>query len=108
MPLRLIEFTTQEVTDVRCDELFRDQPMLGVCGMLLGSGNGVLAAGAGLLVLANIISVNLAGVVTFLAQGVRPRSWWEAERAKKATRLAIVVWLGLLVLLVSVIVVGTQ
>ena len=74
-------------------------PPLVVCGMLVGEGDFTLAFGAFLLSGANLICINLAGVATFLAQGVRPRSWWEAERAKKATWRAILVWVILLALL---------
>ena len=51
-------------------------PPLVVCGMLVGEGDISLAFGAFLLTTANLICINLAGVSTFLAQGVRPRSWW--------------------------------
>lgn len=37
----------------------------------------------------NIVCINLSGVTTFLLQGVRPRTWWEEERARTATRIAI-------------------
>ncbi|TWU09264.1 hypothetical protein CA54_45040 [Symmachiella macrocystis] len=74
-------------------------PPLVACGMLIGSGQYRLASGAMLLTVANVISVNLAGVGTFLIQGVRPRSWWEAKRAKTATRRAIAVWIVLLIAL---------
>jgi hypothetical protein len=37
----------------------------------------------------NLICVNLAGVTTFLVQGIHPASWWEKDRAVKATRIAI-------------------
>lgn len=74
-------------------------PPLVVCGMLVGDGQIVLAARAGLLTVANIVCINLAGVATFLLQGVRPRSWWEEKRAKKATQRAIVVWTVLLAVL---------
>ena len=74
-------------------------PPLVVCGMLVGEGDFTLAFGAFLFSGANLICINLAGVATFLAQGVRPRSWWEAERAKKATWRAILVWVILLALL---------
>ena len=43
------------------------------------------------------------GVVVFLAQGIRPLSWWEAEKAKKATQRAIVLWTSLLLALVALI-----
>ena len=36
-------------------------------------------------------------------QGVRPRTWWEAEQAKKATRVAIVSWLAVLLILLAII-----
>ncbi|HKL19978.1 MAG TPA: TIGR00341 family protein [Halalkalibaculum sp.] len=72
-------------------------PLVGI-GLLLGSGYTQLAIGATILTFTNLICINLAGVVTFLLQGVRPRSWWEAEKAKKATRIAIAIWLVLLLI----------
>lgn len=72
-------------------------------GMLLGSGNFSLAFGALQLLLVNLICINLAGVSTFFAQGVRPLTWWEAKRAKKAARTAIFIWTLLLLLLVVTI-----
>ncbi len=78
-------------------------PPLVVSGMLLGDGNFVLSGGAMLLTIANVICINLAGVATFLVQGVRPRSWWEAERAKKATWRAILVWVLLLGILAVIL-----
>lgn len=73
-------------------------PPLADIGLLLGSGYYELAIGAGILTFTNLICINLAGVLTFLVQGVRPRTWWETEKAKKATRIAIAIWFGLLVL----------
>jgi uncharacterized membrane protein len=83
-------------------------PPLVVLGMLVGSGNWNLALGSLLLFLVNFICVNLAGVVTFLVQGVRPLSWWDVHRAKKATRNAIILWTGLLFLLVLLIFLSQQ
>lgn len=73
-------------------------PPLVDIGLLLGSGYTQLAIGATILTFTNLICINLAGVVTFLLQGVRPRSWWEAEKAKKATRYAIAIWFILLMI----------
>ena len=67
-------------------------PPLTVCGLMLGAGWMSRAVGAFLLFVNNIICINLAGVVTFRVQGVGPRAWWEADRAKKATRRALAVW----------------
>jgi uncharacterized hydrophobic protein (TIGR00341 family) len=78
-------------------------PPLVVVGMLAGSGQFTLAMGAFMLFAANLICVNLAGVVTFILQGVRPRTWWEADRAKKATVRAAVIWGGLLLALISIL-----
>ncbi len=78
-------------------------PPLVISGLLLGAGYGTMATGAGLLVLVNIASINLSGVVTFLAQHIRPRQWWEADRAKTATRYAMLLWAGALVLIVALI-----
>jgi uncharacterized hydrophobic protein (TIGR00341 family) len=81
-------------------------PPLVVCGLLLGAGYYSLALGALLLFLANLISVNLAGVVIFLIQGIEPLTWWQAKKAKKATLIAIAVWVVLLAILIIVITLG--
>jgi uncharacterized hydrophobic protein (TIGR00341 family) len=78
-------------------------PPLVTLGMLLGAGFWGKAAGALLLLLTNLICINLSGVVTFLVQGVRPLTWWEANQAKKATRNAILIWVSMLVILTAVI-----
>ena len=68
-----------------------------------GAGQNMMAVGGILLFIANIICINLAGVVTFLVQGIRPLTWWETTRAKKATRSAIFLWILLLSALVVAI-----
>jgi uncharacterized hydrophobic protein (TIGR00341 family) len=83
-------------------------PPLVTFGLLFGARLWYDALGAMLLFLVNIICINLAGVVSFLVQGIRPINWWEADRAKKATRNAIAVWSVLLLLLVIMIVVSQK
>ena len=78
-------------------------PPLVVLGMLLGSGEWALAQGALLLLLVNIIGINLSGVMVFLAQGIQPLYWWEADKAKKGTRIAVALWTILLIVLAAVI-----
>lgn len=78
-------------------------PPLVALGMLGGAGYWTAAQGAGLLTLTNVVAINLAGVITFLAQGVQPMSWYEAEQAKKATRWAIAIWVVALGVLVAAI-----
>jgi uncharacterized membrane protein len=71
-------------------------------GLLIGAGQLLLGLGAAHLTAVNVICVNLAGVATFLVRGVRPRTWWEADRAQRATRRALALWtLMLLALVVS-------
>jgi uncharacterized hydrophobic protein (TIGR00341 family) len=78
-------------------------PPLVAFGLLLGSGHLALATGALSLFLMNLICVNLAGVTTFLVQGIRPATWWEKDRAVKASRIAIVLWAALLAGLIGMI-----
>lgn len=78
-------------------------PPLAVCGLSLGSGQFSEAIGAFLLFVTNIICINLAGVITFLAQGVSPRAWWEADKAKKAARKALALWSVILTVLAVII-----
>jgi uncharacterized hydrophobic protein (TIGR00341 family) len=78
-------------------------PPLAACGLLLGAGRFSESMGAFLLFVTNIICINLAGVTTFLVQGVSPRVWWEADRAKKATRKALVLWSLILAVLAVII-----
>jgi len=79
-------------------------PPLATAGLLIGSGHVAEAAGALLLVLTNVACINLAGIVTFLARKVRPRSWWEEERARRAIRVAVCFWSVVLALVVLVII----
>ena len=74
-------------------------PPLVIFGLLMGSGNGALATGAFLLFGFNVISVNLAGVATFLVRGVRPSGWSEKEKAKTSVRWAVLTWTALLLIL---------
>ena len=78
-------------------------PPLVTSGLLLGAGHPALATGALSRFLVNLICVNLAGVTTFLLQGIKPTSWWEKDRATKATRIAIALSVVLLAVLVGLI-----
>jgi len=76
-------------------------PPIVAVGLCVGAGQWAMAWGATLLFLTNLICVNLAGVATFLARGLRPRTWWEADRAKRAARNTLMLWLLLLAALVA-------
>jgi uncharacterized hydrophobic protein (TIGR00341 family) len=78
-------------------------PPLTVSGLLLGAGDYKLAAGAFLLFITNIICVNLAGIVTFLLQGVSPRTWYASDKAKQAIRKSLLIWIITLLLLAVIL-----
>lgn len=78
-------------------------PPAVVLGMTLGLQEWSLASGAALLLAVNVVCVNLAAVTTFAVQGIRPRLWWEAERAKSATWRALFAWTVLLAALVALV-----
>ncbi|XXJ20881.1 TIGR00341 family protein [Desulfovibrio caledoniensis] len=83
-------------------------PPLIACGLFLGAGMFPESGGAALLFAANIICLNLAGVGTFLVQGIRPLSWYEKERAKKATLRAALIWTVLLAALIGLMFLKTH
>ncbi len=76
-------------------------------GMLMGSGHWEQAVGNLLLLQVFLAGINLAAVVTLLVQGVHPRTWWESERAKRATRVALFFWIVVLAILILSIYLGT-
>jgi uncharacterized hydrophobic protein (TIGR00341 family) len=78
-------------------------PPLVTLGLMLGSQHYILALGSLWLLLTNIICVNLAGVLTFWVQGVRPTTWWESNIAKKAAFVSIITSVVLLGVLISII-----
>jgi uncharacterized hydrophobic protein (TIGR00341 family) len=78
-------------------------PPMVTTGLLLGSGMYGLAYGAGLLTVTYVICINLAGVVTFLFQGIKPQSFTEQREGEELSRYAIFIWVSLLVLLSVII-----
>ena len=75
-------------------------PPLVVVGILLGAGEFVMAGGALLLFTSNIICINLAGVITFIYQGIRPLNWWEEKKAETTRKYSLILWMILLTLLI--------
>ncbi len=76
-------------------------PPLVATGLLMGAGYFILATGSFLLFLANLASLNLAGILTFLFQGVRPMTWWKAKKAKEYSRKALALWIVLILMLLA-------
>lgn len=78
-------------------------PPLVTFGLLFGSGNYFLASGALLLFLVNLVCINLAGVITFLTQRIRPIIPDKLEKARRMTNTALFIWIFLLILFVVLI-----
>jgi uncharacterized hydrophobic protein (TIGR00341 family) len=78
-------------------------PPLVTAGLLVGDFKFDLAFFAFLLLITNVICVNLAAVVTFILQGVRPRTWYEVAKAKRINKIALGVWIVLVMILAFVI-----
>lgn len=78
-------------------------PPMVATGLLIGSGMYDLAFGAGILTVTYIICVNLAGVVTFLLQGIQPKSFREKREGEELSRYAIIIWASLLIGLAVII-----
>lgn len=78
-------------------------PPLVTAGLYLGSGYPALGLGALELACANVICVNLSGIITFSLQGIRPSTWWESSLAGKSKHLALMFWGPLLAIMVLLI-----
>lgn len=78
-------------------------PPTATLGLMLGAGQLEHALGAGLLLAVNVVCVNLAAKVVFLAKGIHPRTWWERKKARRAMVLYLLIWIASLALLVAVI-----
>jgi uncharacterized membrane protein len=72
-------------------------------GIMLGVEDFNRALGAGLLLAINIVCVNLAIKVVFFVKGIRPRTWWEKKKAKRAMAIYILGWIVTLIFLVAFI-----
>ncbi len=72
-------------------------------GVTLGNMQWSLAYGAGLLLAANIVCVNLAAVTVFRLKGIKPRTWYEEKQAKQAARINMVIWFMMLLCLMVLI-----
>ena len=73
-------------------------------GLLLGAEDYRNAINSFLIFIANVISLNIAGIVTFYLAGIKPSNWWEKGVAKKKTRTALIVWtIALIIIILSIV-----
>jgi uncharacterized hydrophobic protein (TIGR00341 family) len=78
-------------------------PPLVTAGLLFGDLQWELSFFAFLLLMTNVICVNLAAVATFILQGIRPRTWYESKKAKRVNKIALFLWIILLMILAFII-----
>lgn len=78
-------------------------PPTVTAGIMLSNAQLELAAGAGVLLAVNLVCLNLAAKLVFLAKGIRPRTWLEKEQARRAMGRYILIWLVTLAILIVAI-----
>jgi uncharacterized hydrophobic protein (TIGR00341 family) len=78
-------------------------PPAATLGIMIAAERFDLAAGAAMLLGANIACVNLAAQVVFMVKGIQPRLWYERQNARKAIVVNMMTWIVLLVILIGLI-----
>jgi len=78
-------------------------PPAVVVGMMVGVGNWERAVGAALLLGVNVICVNLAAQIVFIARRLGPRTWFEQRESRLLVWRNIAVWSVLLLLVAAAI-----
>ena len=72
-------------------------PPLAAAGLLWTSGYAALSLSALFLFLTNLVCINVAGIITFLAQGLTPKDW-------RITGRTLSLWLLILALFIALVV----
>lgn len=73
-------------------------------GLLVSEGQVRGAVAALLLAVSNVTALTLAAMLTFLWRGMRPRNWWQEDRARRSARVGLAVFVGLFAALAALIV----
>ncbi len=77
-------------------------------GVMIGNNQWEFAYGSFLLLATNIVCVNLAAQSIFRLKGIKPRTWYEETKAKKASRTNTLIWLSMLCVLAILIWLKTE
>ena len=80
-------------------------PPAATLGLMVGSGNYQEAMGAALLLAVNVVCVNLSAKLSFLAKGIKPRTWIDKEKGRQSVFVSSFIWILLLVILIAAILV---
>jgi uncharacterized hydrophobic protein (TIGR00341 family) len=73
-------------------------------GVLLAQGELSGSVSALLLSIGNVTALTLAAMLTFWWRGMRPRNWWQEDRAERSARLGAGIFVTLLLALAGLIV----
>ncbi len=79
-------------------------PPLMRSGLLLGAQDYSASINSFLIFGANIICLNISGIITFYFAGIRPSRWWDKEKAQKKTKTAFTFWLLALGILIAFVI----
>lgn len=71
-------------------------PPLAAAGLFFGSGQPVLSAQALFLLATNLVCINVAGILTFLIQGLPPKDW-------RMTSSILAIWMAVLLTFISLV-----
>lgn len=79
-------------------------PPAAAAGLFLGAGEFSLALRAALLLTVNVVCIMIAAQAVYIYKGVRPRTWFEQQKAGRASMINLGVLAALLLGLAAVIV----
>ncbi|QDY68423.1 TIGR00341 family protein [Qingshengfaniella alkalisoli] len=77
-------------------------------GLFLGADRAQDALGALLLLSVNVVCLNLAAQLSFVARGITPRTWMERKNARRAVFVNVIIWIALTVLLAVLLLIRKQ
>ncbi len=78
-------------------------PPTATVGLMIGTARFDAAMTAALLLTVNIVCVNLAANIVFLLKGIKPRTWFEKQKARQSIIIFVLFWLAILSFLIFVI-----
>ncbi len=78
-------------------------PPVATLGMMLGTLQFERAGGAALLLGINIVCIMLTAQITFIAKGIAPRRWFDAQRARRSSLLNAGAWALILLGLAGIV-----
>jgi len=76
-------------------------PPAAVVGIGIARLDAPMIAGAFFLLAINLVSINIAGTLTFLLKGVRPSHWYYRRKARQQIKGRLIIWAVLLLIIIA-------